>query len=490
VRHLARVPPYRGAYTASGIVVRMIDVLLINPPIARYDVAELAPPLGLLVLAASLRAAGRDVAILDLNLPSHREAADHQSTYFDYVANHVALFRPQEIGITSMGVNTHASLALATQLAREFTPNVIVGGVHASTVSGYLRHELPAGVRIAPSRNALAGPDWWNSSAPDYSAEDLFSQDPAQYFEANPRRLANVGTGFGCKYNCSFCYSPAEFGIWKNRYINDVVHDFSLLESMGFRHMFLIDDNLINNPDWFLELTKKIAISGTRLTWNGYATLPDLTEEIIENAASAGCINLYLGIDAVAPQQQRSWKKKFLRDHNHVFSLLSTARAAGMQLTCAFILDIHPDLDPITSSTLEFSAKIARLGGDVRLSVITPYPRTPLFAQSVAAEYSEQRTAILMDLPQIVVSNQLAKRYPALFPWHARPQELSEGIWCERLLAVHAAQVLLNTPATIIEENTLWKHCLAVARAETEVGAIHKTELKSLVREISAALAA
>jgi hypothetical protein len=469
----------------------MRRLLFVNPPVGRYDEAEIAPPLSLLTLAAGAAERGHAVHILDLNLPEHRARADHDS-FYEYAIEQIANEEPSDVFITSMGVNTHVAIKLASAVTTELRIPADIGGIHASSVAPQLRRYLHANVTIA---DRFAPLPFSAQPLPPQSVATVIASlvDRESYFSANPRRLANLESGRGCKYRCGFCYSPTVHSKWTTYEVDEVVAAFEDLDRLGFDHAFLVDDNLVNSRRWFVKLCE--ALSRRRsLTWNGYATLLDLTPELIELAAAAGCTNLYLGIDAVDPAQQHEWNKPFYKDAARLQGLLeAAARTSSLQLTCAFILDLTSAADASTELTLQVAAHAASLGADIRLSVLTPYANTPIDAPNLDLTYSSARPAILFDLPSIAVTNELAISAPRLFPWHARPSSIAPDDWHLRLLAIHAAQVLLESHqsfATGFGESFIWQHCLAIASEENRCARIHKTELKSLVRSIHASLAA
>ena len=463
-------------------------LLLVQPPIGRYDTAEVAPPLSLLSLRLSAIERGYECDILDLNLPSYRPLGDSAS-FYDTALDLIASHRPTDVGITSMGVNSHVAILLGSRVAVDLGCHTTLGGIHLSSIAEIARSVLPSSVRVHTGSETHDN-DWWAavpSLASPVSAHRLFDGiELAPYFDANVRRVANFEGGRGCKYSCAFCYSPPTHFRWITHPPSFLVESFGTMEELGFRHVFLVEDNLTNSPPWLLDFAARLTCSDVSLTWNGYATLPDLTTDIVARVASANCTNLYIGIDAVVPAQQRAWRKSFFKTFSQVEPLLHAARDHGMQLTCAFILDIDPQSDATTAVTLEVARLLADAGADTRLAVITAYPKTAL-GSLPAAEYSEDHAAILMDLPQVVVENSLAPHALNAFPWHARPKHLA-GVWERRLLAVHAAQVILNDTTCRNYSDELWSQCLAVATTLNDQPSLHKSELKQAVRTIHASL--
>src|SRR5687768_3791298 len=93
-----------------------MKVLLVNPPNNFYDTFELAPPLGLLSLAAVARDEGINVEVLDFNL---RATADHafvEAGFYERALAEIAAHAPDAVGLTSMVVNSHVALELARRI--------------------------------------------------------------------------------------------------------------------------------------------------------------------------------------------------------------------------------------------------------------------------------------------------------------------------------------------------------------------------------------
>lgn len=464
----------------------MTDILLINPPLSRYDTLELAPPLGLLMLANNVRHLGFSCVITDMNLPEYRHLGDDPELFYSATRAIVAQEQAAVVGITSMGVNTHVAIRAACEIS-PFVQTVVLGGIHASAIAEEIAALVPSNVVVAPARRDANGTAWWSSACENAPLCELIEGfDVAPYLTANLRRVVNLEPTRGCKYNCAFCYSPVANPAPLHQSVARVAQDLATAFERGFRHAFLVGDNLTNDVRWFRQFVATIADGSTNLTWNGYATLPDLTAHDVEMAARSGCTSLYLGVDAVTPRQQREWRKSFVKDRVKLDSLLEAAAGSPLQLTFAFIVDLRPSCDDDTLTTLEFARQLASAGADIRLSTLTEYPETDVFGVSVAPRYSEDKLAILMDLPAVVVENPLARRAPRLFPWHTRPLGAQE--WRRRLLAVYVAQRSLPPGGPLGQRwvrKPLWRACLDVASELMKIDEIHKTDLAQIVVELS-----
>ena len=273
------------------------------------------------------------------------------------------------------------------------------------------------------------------------------------------------------------------------RETRSVALDMRILAGHGFQHVFVVDDNLTNSAEWARALAGAIITDGAGLTWNGYATLPDLDRETVRMLGAAGCVNLYLGIDATEPEQQKLWRKRFYHGLEGISALVEEGMASGVRLTCAFILDLHEEASRARDANLECAIALSRLGADIRLSVLTPYPSTALTTDPSTElddiVYSESRTTLLMDLPRVVVENALALRAPRAFPWHMRPVRCTN--WDQDILAVAVLHHVLTgaeNKAGILARNPsggeLWSMARDVAQRIEGLFELHKTEIKPI----------
>src|ERR1700682_393859 len=96
-----------------------MNVVLVNPPNHRCDIEDLAPPLGLLMIAETLIELGAHTALLDLNLESCRQTLPPPHDFYRLVCTRILELNPDLVCFTSMGINSHVALELARQLKRK-----------------------------------------------------------------------------------------------------------------------------------------------------------------------------------------------------------------------------------------------------------------------------------------------------------------------------------------------------------------------------------
>ena len=441
-----------------------MKLLLLNPPNHLYDQGDLAPPLGLMCLARVARLLGYDVELLDLNLVS-LEWKDDPNIFFKATLDLILNSNVDVLALTSMGVNSHVSLMIA-KLVKLACPVIttVVGGVHFSSIANeisslfpYIDHVI-VGVGEDNFHQLLINLD---SSLCRKLSQTTIQHDQIQshphscydlvdlekYFARNERRVINYQNGYGCTYRCRFCYSPNFYNRLGYARIEDSVEDLLKIRQIGANHVFFVQDNLINNPDWASEFLTSLASSDFDLTWNCYISIPRLTKRLLAQLAEAGCVSIYLGLDAVTKSQKKVFGKSFFEEGN-TFQLLNYAKNQSVIPICAFIVDIYRyDICEI-ESTLQTALSCALMELPVRINTFTRYQNTGLDNTHTQAVYSEQKVRLMMDCPEVVNMNHFAQNFPNLFPFHAT--EIDPNLWHSRLTVIYVANIIISSQPEII----------------------------------------
>ncbi|HLZ71787.1 MAG TPA: radical SAM protein [Dehalococcoidia bacterium] len=469
-------------------------VTLVQPPNGLHDRQELAPPLGLLTIAAALEEDGVDVALVDMNLRGMRNPAWLADGFYERAVRAIRDTRPDLVGFTSMALESHVGLELARRLKAE-DPGVVtlLGGPHFGAIAREALEHYPwvdyvvagegeeataalvrrlRGLSAAPlinvaqrtaggvtlqrafkTRESLA-----SLPAPAYHLVDLNA-----YFTANPQRLLDYEHGRGCIFRCSFCYSPTLWGQGEQaKTIDRIVGELAQQHALGARHLFFVQDNFLNAPQSAKGLLHAIAEARLGLTWNGYGTLPQLTPEILDLLAKSGCQDIFVGVDAVSATAQQAFAKHFFKGWQQLEARLAPALERGVGVTCAFMLDVPGNSSAEAEATLTTALFARALGCGVRLNTLTIYngTGTDLALADRPRAYNELKPRIMLDAPPLLYDNPFARERPELFPFHNtfHAPETYHGF----ITRAHLAYALfLRFPQTLVQYvlvdgGTLW----------------------------------
>lgn len=450
-------------------------LVLINPPNGSLDKTDLAPPLGLLSLAAGARQHGHQVYVKDLNLEVMGNPDIDGERFYETAVDSILRVEPHAVGLTSMCMESHVSLEIARQTKAK-SPGVvtILGGTHFGPIGREVMTlfpfvdfvvvgegenaiaailecldnnsgTLPKNVLYREGTNILSGSAEQETILLDdlpFPAYDLVDLD--RYFTLNPRRVLDYDGGRGCVFKCAFCYSPFQYGdAVRNKRPSTIVSDLRRLSELGAEHVFFVQDNFLNSPNWAAELCTELATAQLTLTWSCYVTFPQLTKELVSLMSSAGCLAIFTGIDAVSRDYQRRMNKLFLRDWQVLREKLAYCIEQEIVPTCAFILE-GPDQSPEErEDTIRTAVECIGLGCEVHVNTLSIYNGSKLEHQSGRSNtsYSAVKVRLLMDSPCVVQENDYARRWPKLFPYHSSSYEPRR--WEMFLAKVHTLFALL-----------------------------------------------
>jgi hypothetical protein len=443
-----------------------MKIEFVNPPRTFIDRSEVAPPLGLLRLANAGRSAGSSVNISDFNLLFHTDERLANSAYFYAQATHYLLNKNADAYcFTSMAVDSHVALHLARLLKQE-RPEVfiVMGGTHFSSIANTVINRFGwvdlvvtgEGENIVRdlrsynkenTRQVVKGLQFTDGEKGDLPFDIL---DLNQYFSVNPNRCLDFESGRGCRFKCAFCYSPQHYDGFRNFAIDQTIAGLERAYGLGFRNIFFVEDNFLNDPARSIDFCKEIERARWDLSWQAYATFPQLTSEIIPSMARAGCTAVFAGIDAVGTESRRIHKKAFVRDARALERRIRECVENGINPTCAFLLS--PPSCPGGSDideTLFFALAARNAGAQVRLNTLTLYNQTGTFmANTSASEYDDFKVRLMLDVPEVVEQNFYAFENPEIFPFHSRYVDSDE--WHDFVSIVHCLYTLFEAfPRTL-----------------------------------------
>jgi radical SAM superfamily enzyme YgiQ (UPF0313 family) len=384
-------------------------ILLVSPPsgIKVYAKSKIpaaitnAPYITLAVLAASARAAGAQVAVMDLVLSS--------SPSEDLLAT-LKRFKPDMVGTSFPSALYYEGQAIAS-IAKKFNPNIITicGGVHAScmpedtlaegdfdiacigegdlTIAELAQGHSPEtidGLVIkrngsfthTPPRKIIADMDDLPLPAYDlypihrYKSTRLTSKrDPVGYVETNR----------GCPYKCTYCSHVIGFGHKvRHKSAERVVEEFFYMRKLGFNDMHIKDENFTTD----LNRAKRICEMLIERGWDRPWSLPtgirtkDLDREFIRLAVRSGCHGMAFGVESGNEQVLAGVGKK--QNLQQMAEAIDMCTKAGIVTRAFFMIGLPDDTVETLEQTIDYACSLNMTYG--KATVMIPLPGSPIFA--------------------------------------------------------------------------------------------------------------
>ncbi|MBV8650257.1 MAG: hopanoid C-3 methylase HpnR, partial [Alphaproteobacteria bacterium] len=346
-------------------------------------------PLGLELVAASVREAGHEVQLIDLQVESH---ADYDRM--------IDAWRP---AIVAFSANYLANIPEIVDLARRTKARlpgvfVCVGGHSASfTASSIIAHgdgaidavlkgEGEAGMpmlvaALADGRPMTTVPGAVTAAGegpPPGFVESLDALRPARdllrhrrkYFLGTLDPCASIEFSRGCPWDCVFCSAWTFYGrSYRLRSPEEIIEDLAAIREPG---IFIVDDVAFIQEEHGMAVGEAIRRRGIRkeyyLETRGDVLLRN--KDVFRFWKKLGLCYMFLGLEALDEEGLRKYRKRASLGEN--FEALDFARSLGINVAINIIAD--PDWDKDRFATVrQWCLEVPEV---VNISINTPYPGT------------------------------------------------------------------------------------------------------------------
>lgn len=319
--------------------------------------------------------------------------ARHESRYIEVAELDRVESLPSDfdlVAISSFSAQIKEGYELAQRYQSLGVP-VVMGGLHVTMNS---REPQLCGASAVLGEGEVVWPDILEDAErgrlkPLYDArgkEFDLADAPIPAFELLDMERYNritVQTSRGCPWRCSFCASSILLTRrYKQKAIGKVLAEIDRIRALWPRPFIeFADDNSFVNRRYWRELLPELA--KRRIRW---FTETDLAihedEELLDMARRAGCVEVLIGFESPVAQGldgielRRNWKYE---RHGQYLQAIERIQAAGIRVNACFVvgLDGH---DPTVFDALLAFVREAR-PFDVQVTVPTPFPGTPFYAQ-------------------------------------------------------------------------------------------------------------
>lgn len=320
-------------------------ILLVNPPLSgeeRFgslaDGGFAMPPLGLAILASTLRLKGFQPQILDCEALQLRAEDAFRK---------ILEINPDIVGFTATTVAIHNAVALGELLKERTALPTVIGGVHVSSLPEDTLERFPSfdygvfgeGEETFPEMlehlNGTAGlsgvqgvlyrengkvvknprrPFLRNLDDLPYPAWDLLPELAAHYrppvFMYQRLPSMSIMTSRGCPGHCTFCNSSL-FGSRVRFHSVDYVMGMieELVYRYGIRDIQVYDDTFVVNRPRLQEFCRRLMDMKIKVGWSANARVDCVDPEMLGLMKKAGCFILSFGIESGDPRILKEIKK-------------------------------------------------------------------------------------------------------------------------------------------------------------------------------------
>jgi anaerobic magnesium-protoporphyrin IX monomethyl ester cyclase len=377
------------------------------------------PPLGTLYAAAALRASGHDVSVFDAMLAPDERGFDavlaaHRpgivvfyEDSFNFLSK-MCLSRMRD-AVLRMIASASANGALVIAAGADMTdhPARYLRAGARYVLAGEADHTLVQlvdaitggrdedigridGIIFADAR-AENGLGRTRARAPErqpdrfpFPARDLVDIERYRQIwrEARGYFSLNMVSTRGCPFHCNWCAKP----IWGQRYAmrsaGNVVEELAAIKAtIAPDHIWFADDIFGLRPDWVAEFAAGVRARDARVPFTMQSRADLMTDRAVDALASAGCQEVWLGVESGSQQVLDAMDKGIEIDD--VVQASRRLKAAGIRV--AFFLQFGYPGETLDDVWRTVDLVRALDPDDLGISVSYPLPGTP-FHERVHAQ--------------------------------------------------------------------------------------------------------
>jgi len=227
-----------------------------------------------------------------------------------------------------------------------------------------------------------------------------------------------VQAGRGCPNSCSFC---SVYCLYKNRYmrreIGEVIRDIAHIKSLGYKKFLLLDDNILSERSYILELCGEI--EKLNMQWLSQCEISIADDiEVLKAVSRSGCISLSFGIESISQESLNSMQKGWARVDKYK-EQIRRIQAEGIDVSTEMVIGADGDTIESIRKTADFITKNKITAP--RFYILTPIPGTLFYdemkAQNrlVSENIYEFNGAFAVHRPQNMTTEQLTQEYWNLY---------------------------------------------------------------------------
>lgn len=298
------------------------------------------------------------------------------------------------VAISILTAQAFEAYHMADQL-RNAGVKVAFGGLHASVlVDEALQHAdfviVGEGENVWPElvQAVERGTEQRLWKGADYGVVDVRRLPVPRYdlLGDRPYNRFTVQTSRGCPWRCDFCASNVMLGLpYRKRDPEHVRLDVEALIKL-YRRPFIefADDNTFVDKEWGKQLCR--AIAPLRVQWFTETDISVADDPgLLVEMRAAGCRQVLIGFESPNPQPLRGVEMRSdfkARRFERSREAIARVQAHGIAVNACFVLGLDGHGPDVFDNVFQFVNETQPF--DVQITVLTPFPGTPLFDRLLA----------------------------------------------------------------------------------------------------------
>lgn len=380
------------------------EIIANNPPIIEEERGH-NPPLGLLYLAAYLREnSHHQIGVID---------SQAEGLTYPELKKRINNFLPDLVGITVMTLTLLDVLETVKQVKSVNRKiKVVLGGPHVHIFPGEtIKHsgvdylvlgegeevffDLVEAIDKKKDLKKIKGLVFkkkrkiYNTGPRDFirdldklpfPARDLTPYAKYSSLMAKRQPITTMITSRGCPFRCKFCDRPNLGKVFRARSAENVVNEMEACTKMGINEFLIYDDTFTVDRGRVIKICREIIERKLPIGWDIRARVNTVDKEMLQYLKAANCERIHYGVESGSPEVLKALNKGITVPE--VKNAFKWTKEAGIDTLAYFMIGNPHEGDIEIKRSIEL---MKQLEPDyVHLTVLTPFPATPLYAEALA----------------------------------------------------------------------------------------------------------
>jgi len=400
-----------------------VKILLINPPqtLIYPQIPQVAIPLGLAYIGASLKENGYNVEIFDAfasNVTNATFLNDRMYRYgetWDRIKNKIKKTSPDIVGISDLFITQSPNAHKIAELVKDVDPDIltVLGGPYCTSdplisikdakidfiilgegeyrfpqlvksinenkqpdFDGLVYRKKPGGVHLSPPKETINDLDKLPFPAFDLlELNDYFRATGlgktkfkvlGQYINLTSRQASRYKwmtmiTSRGCPFNCIFCVIPTIWGKrWRARSADNIMEEILLLTSKyGIKEIQFEDDNLTYDRKRIEKILDALNKEKLDLIWStpNGVRVDTLDTDLLKKIKQSGCRELVIGVESGDQKVLDTLIHKKI-DLSLVEQIAKLCKDIDLKLSAFYVFGLPGETKENIQTTLDFARKL------------------------------------------------------------------------------------------------------------------------------------
>ena len=199
----------------------------------------------------------------------------------------------------------------------------------------------------------------------------------------NHPRIAEIMTGRGCPFNCTYCCNHAlrrayeDCGSYiRRRSVENVLDEIEYLtKRYKINRLYFDDDTFTMNPRWLEDFCDKYS-QRFSLPFSCNAFPTTLNENLVYQLKNAGCERIAVGIESGNEWLRRTVLRREVTNEQ-IIETFKLVNKAGIQSYSFNIIGLPFETPEMVEDTIKLNSQLAV--DVIQVSVFYPYPKTDLY---------------------------------------------------------------------------------------------------------------